>query len=182
MKLSAKHKLFIAEYIKTLNAGDAAEAAGYCRRYSCVLLSKPIIKEALAEAVEQRTVATQIDANWILRRLAEEADADVADLYDESHRLKPVKEWPLIWRKGLVSGVKTLDGGGVVEVKLSDRTKRLELIGKHINVGAFSEKHEHTGPDGGPIKTEMDLSKLSDDQLKQLAGIIAAAGGSPKGD
>jgi hypothetical protein len=31
------------------------------------------------------------------------------------------------------------------KVKLSDRMKRLELIGKHIDVQAFKDKIEHTG-------------------------------------
>jgi hypothetical protein len=30
----------------------------------------------------------------------------------------------------------------------------LELIGKHVGVRAFADRFEHSGPDGGPIKTE----------------------------
>ena len=58
-------------------------------------------------------------------------------------------DWPLIWRQGLVAGldVETIgEGAGrITKIKLSDRVKRLELIGKHIDVQAFKEKIEHSG-------------------------------------
>lgn len=51
-----------------------------------------------------------------------------------------------------------------------DRLKASEFIAK-VN-GAFIERREHTGIDGGPILTEntqtLDLSKLTDKELKQL--------------
>jgi phage terminase small subunit len=61
-----------------------------------------------------------------------------------------VKEWPLIWRQGLVAGVEidALYGedreqvGQTKKLKLSDRIKRIELIGKHVSVQAFREKVE----------------------------------------
>jgi phage terminase small subunit len=75
---------------------------------------------------------------------------------DDNGGLKPVHAWPLIWRKGLVAGVEVEDLwegrgesrehiGRLHKVKLSDRIKRLELIGKHIDVQAFKEKIEVAG-------------------------------------
>ena len=65
----------------------------------------------------------------MLTRLAAEAEADVADLYTEAGGLKPIHEWPKIWRQGLVAGIdieqiKGPDGsvaGDMVKIKLSDR-------------------------------------------------------------
>ena len=37
---------------------------------------------------------------------------------------------------------------------MSDRIKRLELIGKHIDVQAFNVRKEIGGIGGGPIKVE----------------------------
>ena len=34
-------------------------------------------------------------------------NADAADLYDASGRLLPVKEWPEVWRRGLVTTIRT---------------------------------------------------------------------------
>ncbi len=91
--------------------------------------------------------------------MAGEATADLAELYDKNGGLKPIADWPLVWRQGLVAGLDVdeefKDGeklGQVTKIKLSDRIKRVELIGKHVDVRAFAERHEHTGEAGGPIE------------------------------
>ena len=78
-------------------------------------------------------------------------NADAADLYDASGRLLPVKEWPEVWRRGLVTTIRTtrLYGRGEnrseeigvqTDVVLVDRARRLELLGKHIRVNGFNER------------------------------------------
>lgn len=159
--MTPKQAAFVREYLVDLNATQAAIRAGYSERTARKIghenLTKPDIATAIAAAKAERSERTKVDADWLLLRLAEEADADVADIYDEHGNLRPVIEWPMIWRKGLVAGVETVrekvgeDEHGnpeyatVQKVKLSDRIKRLELIGKHIDVQAFKERVEHTG-------------------------------------
>lgn len=41
---------------------------------------------------------------------------------------------------------------GGIKIKMYDKKGALVDIGKHL--GMFVEKHEHSGPDGGPIQTE----------------------------
>lgn len=152
MALTDKQARFVEEYLKDLNATQAAIRAGYSENTAAVIASenliKPNIQAAIAESKAKRSERTQIDADWLLRRLADEAEADVGDLYDPATgELKPVHEWPKIWRQGLVAGIDTLKLGSdspeiVHKVKLADRVKRLEMIGKHIDVQAFKEKVE----------------------------------------
>ena len=80
-------------------------------------------------------------------------------MFDENGALLPVRSWPLIWRQGLVSGmdVEALFSGGkkgekalkklgtLTKIKLSDRVKRLELLGKHVDVKAFQENLNVSG-------------------------------------
>lgn len=178
MALTGKQRRFVEEYLVDLNATQAAIRAGYSPRTAYAVahenLRKPQIAAAVANAQQARSERTKIDADWILRRLAEEAEADLADLYSEDGTLRPVKEWPAIWRKGLVAGldveeVKSSDGviAQVRKVKLSDRTRRLELIGKHVDVQAFRERHELSGPDGGPIETRAQPLD-TDELIKEL--------------
>lgn len=164
--LTVKQTLFIQEYLKDLNATQAAIRAGYsetsAKVIGCENLTKPDIAEAISKAMDERMAEIKIDANWVLQRLATEVEADLADLYGENGALKPIGEWPKIWRQGLVSGLdvdqeyKWVDGqkepdGQVMKLKLSDRAKRLEMLGRHVDVQAFVSKLEHTGPNGQPI-------------------------------
>lgn len=148
--LTPKQAQFVAEYLIDLNATQAAIRAGYSKRnadgIASQLMAKTQVKDAIDSARAERSQETKIDAAWVLKRLAAEAEADVADLYDDNGHLLPVKEWPLIWRQGLVQGIDIevlrADGepiGEVKKVRMSDRVRRLELIGKHIGVKAFEE-------------------------------------------
>ena len=153
-KLTNKQRRFVDEYLIDMNASAAARRAGYsektCTKIGPQLLGKTRVAEEIAKAIERRSAKTGVDASWVLRRLADEAEADVADLYYEYGQLKPVHEWPKIWRQGLVAGVdiEYVGDGDVVTIKklrLSDRAKRLEMLGKHVDVQAFKERVEHSG-------------------------------------
>lgn len=152
MALTAKQSRFVDEYLLDLNATQAAIRAGYsgetADKQGPRLLAHPEVKGAIDAAMAARSEETKIDAAWVLKRLAIEAEADMADIYFENGALKPVHEWPKIWRQGLVAGVEHVEvkdaegnatGDVVVKIKISDRVRRLELIGKHVNVQAFQE-------------------------------------------
>ena len=185
MALTAKQRRFVDEYLVDLNATQAAIRAGYsaktAEQQGFQLLKKTSVAAAIFEAKADRSERTKVDADWVLSRLADEADADIADLYNEDGSLKPVHEWPLIWRKGLVAGldVEEIKAEGqtigiVRKVKLSDRIKRVELIGKHVEVQAFRDQVGLTGKDGGPIEVT--------DARERIAGRIAKlAAGSRQG-
>jgi phage terminase small subunit len=158
--LSPLQKRFVDEYLIDLNATQAAIRAGYSAKTAPQqgprLLTLPQVAVAIREGQVARSERTKVDADWLLLRLAEEAEADLADLYTDANTLKPVHEWPVIWRKGLVAGVEInelYEGigesrtriGDVSKLKLSDRIKRLELIGKHVGVQAFKDQVEHSG-------------------------------------
>lgn len=148
--MTPKQQRFVDEYLIDLNATQAAIRAGYSAKTAneqgARLLANVSVRNAVSEAKAKRSKETGIDAAWVLSRLAAEAFADLADLYDEHGRVKPVKDWPLVWRQGLVAGieVETIgEGAGhVTKVKISERIKRVELIGKHVDVQAFKEKLE----------------------------------------
>lgn len=159
MAMTPKQERFCLEYLVDLNATQAAIRAGYsedtARSIGSENLSKPDIVERIAQLQAERSARTKIDADWLLRRLADESMADIADLYDEDGNIKPVHEWPMIWRIGLVQGMdveERYEGRDenrerVVtrKIKISDRAKRLELIGRHVSVGAFRDNISVSG-------------------------------------
>ncbi|RCL00929.1 MAG: phage terminase small subunit [Candidatus Tokpelaia sp. JSC189] len=148
MPLTAKQQRFCEEYLLDLNATRAAIRAGYSEKtaYSQAdrLLKNVKLKSFIEAALLERSKRVSIDADWVLRRLIKELEADIAQLYDEGGELKKVADWPLIFRQGLINEIDLSRG----KVRFSDRLKRLELLGKHIGVSAFKETVEHRGLDG----------------------------------
>lgn len=153
--MTPKQEAFVREYLVDLNATQAAIRSGYSERtakqLAHTLLGRPDVADAVAQAMKARGERTKVDADWVLRRLHDEAEADLADIYDATGNLKPVHEWPKVWRTGLVAGIETVqervgtDADGKAEfatvrkVKLADRTRIKELVGKHVGVGAFKD-------------------------------------------
>jgi phage terminase small subunit len=159
MALTTKQQAFVDAYLTNGgNATEAARTAGYAEKgieqTASRTLSYVEVKQAIMDARREVSERSKVDAAWLLHRLSDEAKADISDLYDEHGALKPVREWPLIWRQGLVQGIEveelSVDGaavGRVRKVKLDNRVKRLELIGKHIGVKAFEDQVRVTGLD-----------------------------------
>jgi len=65
------------------------------------------------------------------------------------------------------------------KIKLPDSVKRLELAGKHISVQAWADRHEHSGPGGGPIQTE-GKTRTPMEIAHRLLALVAKAEHTPK--
>lgn len=159
--LTPKQESFCREYMLDLNGTQAAIRAGYSKKtaneQAARLLANVSVHSHIKTLMDARAEKAEVDAEWVLRRLAQDVTADVADLYDEFGGLKPVHDWPMAWRTGLVAGIDTVqerdgvDADGkpvyvaVRKVKLADRSKLLEMLGKHVDIGAFKDRVEHSG-------------------------------------
>ena len=163
--MTPKQQRFVEEYLVDLNATQAAIRAGYSPKtaYSvaCENLTKPEITAAVAAAKAERSQRTQVDADWVLKRLHRDATANIADLFDEQGRMLAPDKWPEAWRQGLVVGVESFeeygfeDGvkrpvGMVRKLKLAERSKYVEMIGRHVDVAAFRDKVQHDLGEVGP--------------------------------
>lgn len=165
--LKGKQARFVEEYLKDLNATQAAIRAEYsektARQQGQRLLTNVDIQKAIEEAVKARSERTKIDSDYVLQRLAQIDQMDVIDILADDGSLKPVREWPTIWRQ-FIGGMDVLTSitriGDDTEVenilkkiKWPDKVKNLELIGKHVDVQAWRERQELSGPNGGPMET-----------------------------
>jgi phage terminase small subunit len=176
--LTPKQQRFVENYLLDLNATQAAIRAGYSARTAnqqgSRLLENEDVRKAIDAGKEKRSEKTETDAAWVLKRLVAEAEADLADLYTEAGDLKPIDEWPEIWRQGLVAGVEIdalFDGvgedriqiGHTKRIKLSDRLRRLELIGKHVRVNAFQDQVNVSGVEGLADRLERAKQRMDSD-------------------
>ncbi|MBV4366277.1 terminase small subunit [Erwinia phyllosphaerae] len=178
MALTDKQEMFCREYLIDLNATQAAIRAGYsektANRTASQNMSKPDIRNRIAELKAQRNEQININATYVLRRLVEIDQMDVIDILNNDLSLKPVADWPASWRR-YISGfdlAEMFEGHGderemvgiLKKIKWPDKVRNLELLGKHVTVMAFKEQaaHEHTGKNGGPI----EVAALTKDEYK----------------
>lgn len=162
--LTPKQQRFVEEYLIDLNATQAAIRAGYsektARDIGCENLAKPNIAKAIEEAQNKRKEQTQIDAAYVLKRLVEIDQMDVLDIMDDQMKIRPVNEWPKVWRQYVVNleNLELSDGEGCFKkIKWPDKVKNLELLGKHVSVGAFKDKIEHSGDPNNPINMSLKV-------------------------
>lgn len=75
--LNDKQAAFVREYLVDFNATQAAIRAGYSKKTAGSqahdLLKKPEIQDALREGQKRLAEATETEAEWVRRRLKEEA-------------------------------------------------------------------------------------------------------------
>ena len=167
--MNLRQHRFVQEYLKDANAKQAAVRAGYSPRtaHSCGprLLANAAVIAALAEARERGAKKAQVDAAWVLERLYEHANVDIAQMVDEHGSLKALRDMPVDVRR-LIAGIEvtTLPGGKgcVTKVRLMDRLRVEELIGKHVFVSAFRENVKHALEEG--------LAERLDEAIRRVNG------------
>ncbi|WP_025516788.1 terminase small subunit [Bordetella trematum] len=164
MALTNKQRRFVDEYLVDLNATQAAIRAGYSAKTAGQIgdenLKKPQIAAAIQQAQAKRSERVQVTADYVLSRMVEIDQMDVLDIMTDRMELKPVSEWPKVWRQYL-SGFdlsELFEGAGddralvgmMKKIRWPDKTKNLELLGRHL--GMFKDRVEHSGAGGGPVQ------------------------------
>lgn len=128
-----KQKLFICEYLKDLNATQAAIRSGYSEDSAAAIgwenLRKPEIKAAIDKALEE--VLEESKTVVKARLIGELKDVAFGD-----------------------SGIELLRNkdGDVYDVRITDKLKAIDLLGKYLAI--WTEKHEHTISDDAYKKLE----------------------------
>ena len=172
MALTAKQKIFADEYLIDLNAtraykvaypkvknDETASAAG------ARLLRNVKVENYIQKRMKDREKRTEITQDMVLKELAKIGFADVTDFVSiedkgtyKAVQVKTTDEMPGD-KLGAIAGIK--EGANGIEIKLNDKGKALELIGRHL--GMFKDKLEVSGT------LETEKTKL-DDLIKQMRG------------
>ncbi|CRY10669.1 terminase small subunit [Yersinia enterocolitica] len=159
-KLTDKQELFAREYLKDLNATQAAIRAGYSTKTAQVqssrLLSNVMVQQRVSELASERNNRVGIDADYVLRQAV------------KLHERCMQEVEPITDRRG--EEILDEDGKTIFGFDAKGAAAALKLVGEHISVQAFkvNVKNEHTGPNGGPIQyTDITEEELQD-RLKEL--------------
>lgn len=149
LKLTPKQKLFCKYYLISLNATDAAIKAGYSKKTADVIgnqnLGKLSIKTYLTEQMEKREQKLEITADKVIAEIAKLAFANTSDVLEISDSGVIIKDLSNIDTTCIASAEEVFDKEGMrlgVKIKLHDKTKNLELLGRHL--GLFKDKVEHS--------------------------------------
>lgn len=157
--LTAMQEAYAQEYTKCPeNQTQAAINAGFSPNTAAVKASVMMrderIQKRIAELMEERNKRLRVSADYVLLRLVEIDQMDVIDILNDDGTLKPIREWPKIWRTtlsgfDLSSTIMNMDETSIEtilkKIKWPDKVKNLELIGKHVDVNAFKDRLEVSG-------------------------------------
>ena len=140
-KLTPKQKRFVDEYMVDLNATAAARRAGYSEKTAEVIgyenLRKPQIMAAIQERQGELQGKLEITQERVLEELAAIAFANGTDFVTITQAgLINVKATSDVPKDKLpaIAGIKYNQLG--IEIKLHDKVRALELLGKHLGVFA----------------------------------------------
>ena len=156
-KLTEKQKRFCDEYLIDLNATQAAIRAGYKKsEYTDTNASKILentrIKEEIDKRMAERSKRTGINQDRVIQELARIAfvnPRNVINPEDASVKKSAVEDDLACIQSVKVKVVEGEKGTSTErEVKLNDKMKALELLGKHL--GMFTDKVE--------LDTDMELN------------------------
>lgn len=140
IKLREKHERFVQEYLVDLNATQAAIRAGYSAKSASQqgseLLSNPKVRARVDELMAERSKRTGVNQDRVIRELARVAfinAPDVINMLDATLRQDAGADNTAAIASVRVKTIPTSDGEGVErEIRLCDKLKALELLGKHM--------------------------------------------------
>ncbi|ECI2457658.1 terminase small subunit [Salmonella enterica subsp. enterica] len=152
-KLTDKQELFAREYLKDLNATQAAIRAGYsesgARNQAHRMMTNDDILQRITALNADRMQRTEIDADYVLRQAV------------KLHERCMQEVEPLTDRRG--EEIKDEQGRTVYGFNAKGAAAALKLVGDHITVQAFKTniKSEHGGSIG--LNLNKSLSELFED-------------------
>ena len=171
-KLNLRQKAFCDEYLKDLNATQAAIRAGYSPKTAAVIaaenLKKPNIQEYIQQAMAKRSQRTEITQDRVLRELAVIAfsrPADYVTVRDDvttaidTDRVDPEKA-------GAVAAY--VPGRSGTTVRFHDKVKALELLGKHVGLFGDSRAADQQQSNLLEALTSATLEEVDTDHVPEL--------------
>lgn len=166
--MTEKQKKFADEYLIDLNATRAYKAAyksvkndNSAMAGASRMLRNVKVATYIEEKMAERSERTEIKQDDVVKELAKIGFAQITDYVEvqningfEKVIIKPTDEIEKE-KIGAIAGIK--EGRNGIEIKMNDKVKALELLGKHL--GMFTEKQEIKAQ----ISYEDYLSKLDGD-------------------
>ncbi|HHM8639599.1 TPA: terminase small subunit [Pseudomonas aeruginosa] len=178
MALTKKQRLFVDEYLIDLNATQAAIRAGYSTRRATEigyqLLQRPEVAQAIQAAMAERSKRTEVEADYVIRRLREIDEMDVLDILEDDGSFRSIRDWPKAWRQFL-SGIEIAElfegrgddrriAGVLRKIKWPDKLRNLELLSRHVGTESAALDLELKRLDVAKKRAELKLLENPEDE------------------
>ena len=136
---------------------------------------KARVEQLRAQKAEIAKAKFNVDAEYVLGRHVEIDQMDIADILDDEGGIKPVKDWPKVWRQSIsaLDLVELMTGKGddrqmtglLKKIKWPDKVTNLVNLGKHVSVNAYREQLGVSDPNGDPLEnvTRIELVPATSD-------------------
>jgi phage terminase small subunit len=191
--LTPKQAAFCAEYLIDLNATQAAIRAGYgektARSVGAENLTKPDIQAEVSRLMADRSKRVEVTADTVLAELLKLAMTDIGQAFREDGSLKAIHEMPEDIRRAIagVDVFEEFDGRGsereqigwTKKIRFWDKTKALEMLGRHLKM--FTDKLEHAIPGGVTVNGPSPISPEAEKELTATLAAIHASLSIPEG-
>lgn len=169
--LTAQQEAFCQHYTKHWNATRAAREAKYNTKNPHVmgyqLLQNPLVQERIDHLKSHALKEIGITRERVLTELSRIAFTSMRDLASWSGGTMSLRSSDEISEDvaaavSEVSETVSKDGGSI-KIKQHDKVRALELLGKYQKI--FTERLEHSGPDGKPIETKA-VGEMPSEQIE----------------
>lgn len=137
-KLTDKQQKFCDEYLIDLNATQAAIRAGYNEKtaYSMGqrLLKNVEVQKYLQQRKAERMERVEVTQDRVVKELASIAFAKATDYVTIRSGIVRIKDTDQLSDDQVraIAGIK--EGANGIEIKMNDKEKALELLGKHLGM------------------------------------------------
>lgn len=147
--LSPKHARFVAEYLKDLNATQAAKRAGYsektAKQQGTRLLSYAAIQEAIAKGNRKILSAHGVTAERIISRIEKIAFCDIRKIVEWGPNSVKLKDSSGLSEDEAAMVAEISQIRGSIKVKRVDQLQALNLLGRYK--GLWSEGDSEASDD-----------------------------------
>jgi phage terminase small subunit len=173
-KMTARQSAFVAAYIVSLNATQAAKDAGYSPKTASQigerLLRNVEVAKAIEAAKKERAERTKITQDDVLKELGRIAFFDIGKAFTPDGALKPLDEMDEDTRRAL-AGLEvvslTSEGehvGTLKKVKIADKLGALSKLAQHL--GMLDPKITLKGDAQSPL--QLLIQQIQGNSLKPV--------------
>lgn len=143
--MTEKQKIFADEYLIDLNATRAYRVAypsvkkdKTAKSAGSRMLTNVNVAKYIADRMEERQKRTEVTQDMVVQELAYSAFARATDYVEVVNGIVKIKNTADLSEEQIraIAGIKT--GANGIEIKLNDKEKALELLGRHL--GMWNDK------------------------------------------